>query len=176
MPHRRSFIIMSSSALPCFLALLFVVASPLPSLVSCWTQAPLKDHRRHHHPSLLLRTTSSFSYAASRRRSSWTPLYSTNTRPDGGGGGARLPPPSVTSRSYWLKKQKDMMFHPKSRLQAATPQSSFSTSLSSTRSGSSSSRRIIKLYNSRTRQKEPLVPVQEGKFSMYTCGPTVYGE
>ncbi|MCD8377142.1 MAG: cysteine--tRNA ligase [Oscillospiraceae bacterium] len=30
------------------------------------------------------------------------------------------------------------------------------------------------LYNSATRKKEPLVPRQEGKITMYTCGPTVY--
>ncbi|MCD8005232.1 MAG: cysteine--tRNA ligase [Oscillospiraceae bacterium] len=30
------------------------------------------------------------------------------------------------------------------------------------------------LYNSATRKKEPLVPRQGGKITMYTCGPTVY--
>ncbi|CAB9500748.1 Cysteine--tRNA ligase [Seminavis robusta] len=32
----------------------------------------------------------------------------------------------------------------------------------------------ITLYNSLTRQKETLSPLQKGQFSMYTCGPTVY--
>jgi cysteinyl-tRNA synthetase len=32
----------------------------------------------------------------------------------------------------------------------------------------------ITLYNSLTREKEELKPIQKGKFSMYTCGPTVY--
>lgn len=32
----------------------------------------------------------------------------------------------------------------------------------------------ITLYNSLTRQKEVLKPIEAGKFSMYTCGPTVY--
>ena len=32
----------------------------------------------------------------------------------------------------------------------------------------------ITLYNSLTRQKEALSPIEAGKFSMYTCGPTVY--
>jgi cysteinyl-tRNA synthetase len=32
----------------------------------------------------------------------------------------------------------------------------------------------IKLYNTLTRQKEPLKPIHEGKVGMYTCGPTVY--
>ncbi len=32
----------------------------------------------------------------------------------------------------------------------------------------------MKLYNSLTRKKEDFIPVEEGKVSMYTCGPTVY--
>ncbi|WP_240377846.1 cysteine--tRNA ligase [Bacillus piscicola] len=32
----------------------------------------------------------------------------------------------------------------------------------------------ITLYNSLTRKKEKLVPLQEGKIKMYVCGPTVY--
>ncbi len=32
----------------------------------------------------------------------------------------------------------------------------------------------IKVYNTLTRQKEELVPRDEGKISMYVCGPTVY--
>lgn len=32
----------------------------------------------------------------------------------------------------------------------------------------------IQLYNTLTRQKEPFVPQEEGKVSMYVCGPTVY--
>jgi cysteinyl-tRNA synthetase len=32
----------------------------------------------------------------------------------------------------------------------------------------------IRLYNTATRQKEPLAPVVAGKVSMYHCGPTVY--
>lgn len=32
----------------------------------------------------------------------------------------------------------------------------------------------LNFYNSLTRQKEPLVPLEPGKMSMYTCGPTVY--
>jgi cysteinyl-tRNA synthetase len=32
----------------------------------------------------------------------------------------------------------------------------------------------VTLYNSLTRQKEGLVPLQAGRISMYTCGPTVY--
>lgn len=32
----------------------------------------------------------------------------------------------------------------------------------------------ITLYNSLKREKEVLQPIQAGKFSMYTCGPTVY--
>ena len=30
------------------------------------------------------------------------------------------------------------------------------------------------LHNTRTRQKEPFVPLQEGRVTMYVCGPTVY--
>ena len=33
---------------------------------------------------------------------------------------------------------------------------------------------MIKLYNTLTRKKEPLTPVQEGKIGLYACGPTVY--
>ena len=33
---------------------------------------------------------------------------------------------------------------------------------------------VITLHNSRTRQKETLVPVEPGRVSMYVCGPTVY--
>lgn len=32
----------------------------------------------------------------------------------------------------------------------------------------------MKIYNTLTRQKEEFVPIQEGKVSMYVCGPTVY--
>lgn len=32
----------------------------------------------------------------------------------------------------------------------------------------------MKLYNSLTRKKEEFIPVEEGKVSMYNCGPTVY--
>ena len=33
---------------------------------------------------------------------------------------------------------------------------------------------MIKLYNTLTRQKEKFEPIEEGKVSMYVCGPTVY--
>lgn len=32
----------------------------------------------------------------------------------------------------------------------------------------------MKIYNTLTRKKEDFVPIQEGKVSMYVCGPTVY--
>lgn len=32
----------------------------------------------------------------------------------------------------------------------------------------------MKLYNTLTRKKEEFVPIEDGKVSMYTCGPTVY--
>ncbi len=32
----------------------------------------------------------------------------------------------------------------------------------------------IQIFNSLTRQKEPFVPIEEGKVKMYVCGPTVY--
>ena len=32
----------------------------------------------------------------------------------------------------------------------------------------------LSLYNTRTRQKEPFVPLQPGRVTMYVCGPTVY--
>ena len=32
----------------------------------------------------------------------------------------------------------------------------------------------IKLYNTRTRQKEPFAPIDPGNVGMYVCGPTVY--
>ena len=32
----------------------------------------------------------------------------------------------------------------------------------------------MKIYNSQSRMKEELVPVEEGKIKMYACGPTVY--
>lgn len=32
----------------------------------------------------------------------------------------------------------------------------------------------IQLYNTLTRKKEPFIPQEEGKVSMYVCGPTVY--
>lgn len=34
----------------------------------------------------------------------------------------------------------------------------------------------MKLYNTLTRKKEEFVPIQEGKVSMYVCGPTVYND
>jgi cysteinyl-tRNA synthetase len=30
------------------------------------------------------------------------------------------------------------------------------------------------LYNTLTRKKDKFIPIEEGKVSMYTCGPTVY--
>ena len=33
---------------------------------------------------------------------------------------------------------------------------------------------MIVLYNTLTRKKEPLKPVEEGKIGLYACGPTVY--
>ena len=32
----------------------------------------------------------------------------------------------------------------------------------------------MKVYNTLSKQKEEFVPLQEGKVSMYVCGPTVY--
>ncbi|MFE8703808.1 cysteine--tRNA ligase [Cytobacillus sp. FJAT-54145] len=32
----------------------------------------------------------------------------------------------------------------------------------------------VQLYNTLTRQKEPFIPLEEGKVKMYVCGPTVY--
>ena len=32
----------------------------------------------------------------------------------------------------------------------------------------------MKLYNTLTRKVEDFIPYEEGKVSMYTCGPTVY--
>lgn len=32
----------------------------------------------------------------------------------------------------------------------------------------------MKIYNTLSRQKEEFVPLEEGKVSMYVCGPTVY--
>ena len=32
----------------------------------------------------------------------------------------------------------------------------------------------MQIYNSLTRKKEELIPIEEGKIRMYTCGPTVY--
>ena len=34
--------------------------------------------------------------------------------------------------------------------------------------------RNMKIYNTLTRKKEEFVPIQEGKVSIYVCGPTVY--
>ena len=33
---------------------------------------------------------------------------------------------------------------------------------------------MLKIYNTLTRKKEEFVPIEEGKVSMYVCGPTVY--
>ncbi len=33
---------------------------------------------------------------------------------------------------------------------------------------------MLKIYNSKTREKEIFEPIEEGKVSMYVCGPTVY--
>ena len=32
----------------------------------------------------------------------------------------------------------------------------------------------FKIYNSLTRKIEPIIPHEDGKIGMYTCGPTVY--
>ena len=33
----------------------------------------------------------------------------------------------------------------------------------------------LELHNTRTRKKEPFVPIEEGKVKMYCCGPTIHG-
>ncbi len=33
---------------------------------------------------------------------------------------------------------------------------------------------MMKIYNTLSRKKEELVPLEEGKIKMYVCGPTVY--
>ncbi|MBM2826742.1 MAG: cysteinyl-tRNA synthetase, partial [Dehalococcoidia bacterium] len=33
---------------------------------------------------------------------------------------------------------------------------------------------MLRLYNTMTRRKEEFVPLNPGRVSMYTCGPTVY--
>ena len=33
---------------------------------------------------------------------------------------------------------------------------------------------VLRLYNTLSRQVEPFEPLQKGKVSLYTCGPTVY--
>ena len=33
---------------------------------------------------------------------------------------------------------------------------------------------MIQIYNTLTRKKEEFIPIEEGKVSMYVCGPTVY--
>ena len=32
----------------------------------------------------------------------------------------------------------------------------------------------MKIYNSLTDKKEEFIPIEEGKVTMYVCGPTVY--
>ena len=32
----------------------------------------------------------------------------------------------------------------------------------------------IQIFNSLSREKEPFIPLEEGKVKMYVCGPTVY--
>ena len=32
----------------------------------------------------------------------------------------------------------------------------------------------MKVFNTLTRQKEELIPLKEGEFKIYACGPTVY--
>ena len=33
---------------------------------------------------------------------------------------------------------------------------------------------MIKIYDTKAREKRPFVPVAAGKVNMYVCGPTVY--
>ena len=33
---------------------------------------------------------------------------------------------------------------------------------------------IMRIYNSMTRQKEELTPLEDNHFKIYVCGPTVY--
>ena len=33
---------------------------------------------------------------------------------------------------------------------------------------------MIKIYDTKAREKRPFVPVADGKVNMYVCGPTVY--
>ena len=32
----------------------------------------------------------------------------------------------------------------------------------------------MKIFNTQTREKQELVPIEEGKVKIYSCGPTVY--
>ena len=33
---------------------------------------------------------------------------------------------------------------------------------------------MIKIYDTKAREKRPFIPVADGKVNMYVCGPTVY--
>jgi cysteinyl-tRNA synthetase len=35
---------------------------------------------------------------------------------------------------------------------------------------------MLQIYSTLTRQTQPFVPLEEGKVSMYVCGPTVYAD
>jgi hypothetical protein len=179
------------------LLLALILVGVIPSLVSCWGQQRgiLYHHHHHHHHHLKTRSSSS-----SALRSSFAFAYSPMIhRHDGS---LYSPITATTQTTSSGLRRRDMFFQPKSskrlhnRLLAlrATASSSSTTttaetdhhqntddlSTSSSSSISSTTRRLhlkrIKLYNSLTRQKELLVPVTEGKITMYTCGPTVYGE
>jgi cysteinyl-tRNA synthetase len=52
--------------------------------------------------------------------------------------------------------------------------SALASSSSSTSSSTTPAQEQLSLYNSKTRSKDVLQPVEPGTISMYTCGPTVY--
>jgi cysteinyl-tRNA synthetase len=57
---------------------------------------------------------------------------------------------------------------------SAIASSSSSTSFSSSTTPAQEPPEQLSLYNSKTRSKDVLQPVEPGRISMYTCGPTVY--
>eukprot|EP00591_Stephanopyxis_turris_P000906 CAMPEP_0195519280 /NCGR_PEP_ID=MMETSP0794_2-20130614/14553_1 /TAXON_ID=515487 /ORGANISM="Stephanopyxis turris, Strain CCMP 815" /LENGTH=595 /DNA_ID=CAMNT_0040648403 /DNA_START=204 /DNA_END=1991 /DNA_ORIENTATION=- len=80
-------------------------------------------------------------------------------------------PPSVFHRRHHLPTT--MVTNKKPILAPIVPHMSSSTSEAS-KTTTTTTAREINLYNSLSRSKDPFVPINPAKISMYTCGPTVY--
>lgn len=90
----------------------------------------------------------------------------------------QFPLPLNDARAITIRRYRSRAFDRAFTLATSSSSSALAASSTSTSTASSTSTQELpeqlSLYNSKTRSKDVLQPVQPGAISMYTCGPTVY--